>query len=259
MNYEFIELKINDGIAFIFLNRPTKHNALNDEIRYELINALELVSNDEKIYSVILTGNGTSFCAGGDIEAMAKRLEFPAGEVAIKGWKRHQEIQRMITLLHNMPKPIIAAVNGPAFGLGADLALACDFIIASINALFCWSYIDRAVIPDGGGMYFLPRRVGVSTAKDLIYSARRVKPDEALKIGLIDRCSEPDDLLSNAEKWANTYKDTAKPAFMLSKRIVNKSLESSLEDIFSQSNMALGICFSSVEHRISVEKFLTKK
>lgn len=258
MNYECIDLRVDDGVAFLFLNRPSKHNALNDQIRHELLNALESISNDEGIYAVILSGNGASFCAGGDIEAMAKRLEIPAGKIAIKGWKRHQEIQRMITLIHNMPKPMIAAVNGSAFGLGADLALACDFIIASENALFCWSYIDRAVIPDGGGMYFLPRRVGMSLAKDLIFSGRRIKSKEAMTIGVIDRCSDPGDLLEHAEQWAKTFKDTAKPAFMLSKRIVNKSLESSLEDIFAQSNMALGICFSSVEHRTSVENFLNK-
>ena len=258
MNYECIDLRVDDGVAFLFLNRPSKHNALNDQIRHELLNALESISNDEGIYAVILSGNGASFCAGGDIEAMAKRLEIPTGEIAIKGWKRHQEIQRMITLIHNMPKPMIAAVNGSAFGLGADLALACDFIIASENALFCWSYIDRAVIPDGGGMYFLPRRVGMSLAKDLIFSGRRIKSKEAMTIGVIDRCSDSGDLLEHAEQWAKTFKDTAKPAFMLSKRIVNKSLESSLEDIFAQSNMALGICFSSVEHRTSVENFLNK-
>ena len=183
MNYENIDLRINEGVALLFLNRPSKHNALNDQIRHELLNALESITNDEKIYAVILSGNGASFCAGGDIEAMAKRLDLPAGEVAIKGWKRHQEIQRVITLIHNMPKPVIAAVNGPAFGLGADLALACDFIIGSANALFCWSYIDRAVIPDGGGMYFLPRRVGMSLAKDLIFSGRRIKSEEAMEMG----------------------------------------------------------------------------
>jgi enoyl-CoA hydratase/carnithine racemase len=258
MNYECIDLRIDDGVAYLFLNRPNKHNALNDQIRHELLNALESISNDEKIYAVILSGNGSSFCAGGDIEAMAKRLEFPVGEIAIRGWKRHEEIQRMITLIHNMPKPIIAAVNGPAFGLGADLALACDFIIASSNSVFCWSYIDRAVIPDGGGMYFLPRRIGLSLAKDLIFSGRRVNSEEAANIGIIDRYSEPSKLLENAGKWANMFKDTAKPAFMLGKRIVNKSLESSLEDIFSQSNMALGICFSSVEHQTSVKNFLNK-
>ena len=157
-----------------------------------------------------------------------------------------------------MPKPMIAAVNGPAFGLGADLALACDFIIASENAVFCWSYIERAVIPDGGGMYFLPRRVGMSLAKDLIFSGRRIKSEEAMKIGIVDRYSASSDLLLNAEKWANSFKDTAKPAFVLGKRIVNQSFESTLDEIFSLSNMALGICFSSVEHRKSVENFLKK-
>ena len=258
MNDECIDFKMKDGVALIFLNRPNKHNALNGQIRHELLIALEAITIDEKIHAVILSGNGTSFCAGGDIEVMAKRLELPPGEIAMKGWKRHQEIQRLITLIHNMPKPMIAAVNGPAFGLGADLALACDFIIASENAVFCWSYIERAVIPDGGGMYFLPRRVGMSLAKDLIFSGRRIKSEEAMKIGIVDRYSASSDLLLNAEKWANSFKDTAKPAFVLGKRIVNQSFESTLDEIFSLSNMALGICFSSVEHRRSVENFLKK-
>ncbi|MBU3619392.1 enoyl-CoA hydratase/isomerase family protein [Polynucleobacter sp. JS-Fieb-80-E5] len=258
MNYECIDLKIKDGVALIFLNRPNKRNALNDQIRHELLSALDSVSQDEKIYAVILSGNGASFCAGGDIDAMAKRLELPVGEIAIKGWRRHQEIQRMMALIHNMPKPMIAAVNGAAFGLGADLALACDFIIASENASFCWSYIDRAVIPDGGGMYFLPRRVGLSLAKDLIYSGRRLECEEAIKVGIVDRYSASGDLMEAAEGWAITFKDKAKPALMLGKHILNKTFESSLEEMFSQSNMALGICFTSVEHRTSVENFLNK-
>ena len=258
MNFECIDLTINDGVAMLLLNRPNKHNALSDQIRHELLSALESIALDETIHALVLSGNGASFCAGGDISAMAERLALPSGEIAIKGWKRHQEIQRMITLVHNMPKPVIAAVNGPAFGLGVDLALACDFILASEKALFCWSYIDRAVIPDGGGMYFLPRRVGMSMAKDLIYSGRRLKTEEAMKIGVVDRYSDSGSLLADAEQWANTFKETARPAFILGKRIINQSFETSLEGIFAQSNMALGICFSSAEHKKSVEQFLKK-
>jgi enoyl-CoA hydratase/carnithine racemase len=91
-----------------------------------------------------------------------------------------------------MPKPVIAAVNGAASGLGADTALACDFIIASEHAHFSWSYIHRGIIPDGGGMYFLPRRVGLSKAKELIFTGRRVEADEALALGIVDRKTSAD-------------------------------------------------------------------
>ena len=142
----------------------------------------------------MLTGAGKGFCAGGDIAGMEKRMNAPAGEVGFNGWHRQQRVHHTQSLLHTMPKPVIAAVNGAASGLGADTALACDFIIASEWASFTWSYIHRGIIPDGGGMYFLPRRVGLPKAKELIFTGRKVDVDEALALGIVDRKTSADTL-----------------------------------------------------------------
>ena len=129
-------------------------------------------------------------------------MKAPAGEIAFNGWHRQQRVHHTQALLHTMPKPTIAAVNGAASGLGADTALACDFIIASEWASFTWSYIHRGIIPDGGGMYFLPRRVGLPKAKELIFTGRKVDVDEALALGIVDRKTSAETLLADAQAWA---------------------------------------------------------
>ena len=118
---------------------------------------------------------------------MKERLAAPAGEIAFTGWQRQKRLHQVVAILHGMGKPTIAAVNGAAAGLGCDLALACDFIIASEAASFAMSFILRGLVPDGGGLYFLPRRVGLVRAKELIFTGRRVAAQEALAIGLADR------------------------------------------------------------------------
>ena len=187
MNFTLIDLKVDASIATITLNRPDKRNAMSDDMRTEFIDALEQVAADKAIKALVLTGAGKGFCAGGDISGMERRMNAPAGEVGFNGWHRQQRVHHTQSLLHTMPKPVIAAVNGAASGLGADTALACDFIIASEWASFAWSYIHRGIIPDGGGMYFLPRRVGLSKAKELIFTGRKVDVDEALALGIVDR------------------------------------------------------------------------
>src|SRR6187200_1412744 len=187
MQFKLIDLTVEAQIATITLNRPDKRNAMSDAMRTEFIGALEQVAADKRIKALVLTGAGKGFCAGGDISGMEKRMSAPAGEVGFNGWHRQQRVHHTQSLLHTMPKPVIAAVNGAASGLGADTALACDFIIASDAASFTWSYIHRGIIPDGGGMYFLPRRVGLSKAKELIFTGRKVDVDEALALGIVDR------------------------------------------------------------------------
>lgn len=201
MTTELIELTVTHGIATLTLNRPEKRNAMSDDMRTEFIAALEHVSADKSIRALVLTGKGKGFCAGGDISGMERRMKAPAGEVAFNGWHRQQRVHYTQTLLHTMPKPTIAAVNGAASGLGADTALACDFIIANEWANFSWSYIHRGIIPDGGGMYFLPRRVGLPKAKELIFTGRKVDVNEALTMGIVDRKTSAETLVADAQAW----------------------------------------------------------
>jgi enoyl-CoA hydratase/carnithine racemase len=231
---------------------------LSDAMRTEFIAALENVAADKAIRALVLTGNGRAFCAGGDVAGMEKRMQAPAGEVAFNGWFRQQRVHRTQSLLHTMPKPTIAAVNGAASGLGADTALACDFILASDAASFAWSYIHRGLIPDGGGMYFLPRRVGLARAKELIFSGRKVDAEEALRLGIADRLARGDALLADAQSWAAELSKGSATALALGKTILNQTFEMPAEQVFARGSQAQGICYTSTEHREAVSAFLAK-
>lgn len=258
MSADLIDLQVTDAIATLTLNRPDKRNAMSDAMRTQFIEALEHVAADKSIKALVLTGAGKGFCAGGDISGMKERMNAPSGEVGFNGWHRQQRVHHTQALLHTMPKPVIAAVNGAASGLGADTALACDFIIASEWASFSWSYVLRGIIPDGGAMYFLPRRVGLAKAKELIFTGRTVKLDEAVQLGIVDRQADAQTLLEKAQAWAVELASVSSTALALSKTILNQSFELSAQDVFSKGSMAQGICYTSAEHRESVEAFLAK-
>ena len=256
---ELVLQEVRDGIATLTLNRPEKRNAMSDELRGALVAALEAVAADASIRAMVITGAGKGFCAGGDIAGMERRMHAPAGEVAFNGWRRQQRVHYAQALLHTLPKPTIAAVNGAASGLGADLALACDFVIASPAASFAWSYIARGLIPDGGGMYFLPRRVGLARAKELIFTGRKVEADEALALGIADRKAQAESLVADAQAWAGELSRGSAAALALGKTILDQSFESSPEQVFLQGAQAVGMCYTSTEHRESVMAFLAKR
>lgn len=259
MTSSLIDFAVDDhAVATITFNRPDKRNAMSDDMRTEFIDALERVAADKAIRALVLTGAGKGFCAGGDISGMRRRISAPTGEIAFNGWHRQQRVHHAQALLHTMPKPVIAAVNGAASGLGADTALACDFIIASEWASFTWSYVLRGIVPDGGGMYFLPRRVGMARAKELIFTGRQVKVDEALALGIADRRAGAESLLADARAWAAELSRGSSTALALSKTIVNQSFELSSHDVFAQGSQAQGICYTSREHRAAVEAFLAR-
>ncbi|MDM0107164.1 enoyl-CoA hydratase/isomerase family protein [Variovorax sp. J22R24] len=258
MTDSLIQLQVESGVATLALNRPDKRNAMSDEMRGEFIIALERIAADKRIRALVLTGAGKGFCAGGDIAGMERRMSAPTGEIAFNGWHRQQRVHHAQMLLHTMPKPVIAAVNGAASGLGADTALACDFIIASEWASFTWSYIHRGIVPDGGGMYFLPRRVGLPKAKELIFTGRKVDVDEALALGVVDRKTTADRLLPDAQAWAAELSKGSATALALSKAILDQTFELPAQQVFAQGSQAQGICYTSTEHRESVQAFLAK-
>ena len=258
MAYQLIEFSVDAGIATIVFNRPDRRNAMSDDMRAEFLAALETVAREKAIKALVLTGRGSAFCAGGDISGMKRRLEAPQGEVAFNGWSRQQGVHRVQSLLLGLPKPTIAAVNGAAAGLGADTALACDFVIGSERAKFTWSYIKRGLIPDGGGLYFLPRRTGLSKAKELIFSGRMVEADEALSLGIMDRKVAGADLVSAAQAWGAELAQGSSTALALGKKILNETFEHSAHQIFELGSPAQAICYTSTEHRESVAAFLAQ-
>jgi len=251
-------LEVEQTIATITLNRPEVRNAIDDGMRAELIETVDQVGRDAGARALVLTGAGRGFCAGGDISAMRERLQAPSGEVAGNGWRRQRRTHHALTVLHEIEKPTIAAVNGAAVGLGCDLALCCDFIVAADTATFAMSYLQRGLIPDGGGLYFLPRRVGMTRAKELIFTGRTLSADEALEIGMIDRVVSPDALLHEARSWATELSQGSPTALGLAKSIINQTFELSAEEIFTLGAQAQAICYTSAEHRASVEAFLNR-
>jgi enoyl-CoA hydratase/carnithine racemase len=251
-----ILLEADGPVAVLTLNRPQARNAIDDAMRSDLMAALDHVARTDFIKALVITGAGKGFCAGGDVKSMQARLSVPPGEVALNGWRRQQRTHHAISMLHALPKPTIAAVNGAATGLGCDVALCCDFVMASEEARFAMTYILRGLIPDGGGMYFLPRRVGLSRAKELIFTGRTVAPDEALRLGMIDRVTGAGTLLEDARAWAAELGKGAPAALALSKNILDQSFELSVEQVFAMGSQAQAICYSSREHQDSVAAFL---
>jgi enoyl-CoA hydratase/carnithine racemase len=253
-----VEMQTDDGVAVVSLNRPDVRNAINDALRAELVAVLERIGDDKSIRAVVLTGRGKAFCAGGDIAGMSERLKSPADEIAFNGWRRQGQTHRSVALLHGLPKPAIAAVNGAAAGLGCDMALACDFIVASEQASFIMSFVKRGLVSDGGGMYFLPRRVGLSRAKELIFTGRSVAAKEALAIGLADRIASADTLVPEAIAWARELGQGSGVSIALSKAILNRTFESTEEQVFALGRQAQAVCYTTAEHQDAVAAFLKK-
>ncbi len=259
MDERRVEFSIEGGcVGVARLNRPAVRNAVDEPTRAELQAVLDQVANDASIKALVLTGNGPAFCAGGDISAMRQRMQQPAGSLAAKGWLRQRRLHGMIGELHSLEKPTIAAVNGAAAGLGMDMALCCDFIVASEQAFFTMSYVQRGLIPDGGGLYFLPRRVGLPKAKELIFTARRVMADEALRIGIADRVVAADELVPNAVAWALELGNSAGPALALCKAIIDQTFELTADQAFALGAQAQAICYTTDEHHQSVAAFLDR-
>jgi enoyl-CoA hydratase/carnithine racemase len=161
-------------------------------------------------------------------------------------------------MLHFLDRPTVAAVNGPAFGLGLDLALCCDFVFASERASFSAGFVHRGLVPDGGGMFFLPRRVGLARAKDLIFSGRTVAANDALAIGLADRVLEHDRLLDQTCAYLDELARLPRPAQALAKNILNRTFELSLDEVNALSAQAQAICYTTPEHIAAVEAFLSR-
>lgn len=246
-----------DGpIVTLTLNRPEARNAIGASVQAALAVRLEQVRSRPEVRVVILTGAGTAFCAGGDLKGMEERSKADPGAVAEAGWHRQRALHELLGVLNDLEKVTIAAVNGPAMGLGCDLALCCDFVVAAPAARFSMSYIRRGLIPDGGGCNFLPRRVGLAMAKELIFSGRDVGAEEALKLGIADRLAGGETMLAEVREWARQFLGRSPIAIALAKIALNRTFERSLEATFDAGTSAQAICYTSEDHRRAVAAFL---
>lgn len=254
MTYETILYDIAENVATITMNRPDKRNALDLVMRKEIGDALEEAARDDEVRVLILTGAGGSFCAGGDISSMT------GAKTAVAARTRLRAVMASIMNMVAFDKPIIGLVDGPAYGAGFNLALACDFILGTQEARFCQVFGRIGLIPDYGGTYLLPRIVGLQKAKELIFSAREVGAQEALSLGILyEICESADALAQRGRELASSFTRASPHALGVAKSVLNESLNSSLQGVLEMEAAGQGICFATDYHKEAVERFLGKQ
>jgi 2-(1,2-epoxy-1,2-dihydrophenyl)acetyl-CoA isomerase len=218
MTYNSIRFEVSDAIATITLDRPLSRNSMSAEVQRELNDAVARTLDDMDVKAVILTGSGGYFSSGGDIKAMQDSAPTLA-EDRLRFDRVHELLYRLVEL----PKPVIAAVDGPAFGAGCNLALTADFILATPRAKFCQVFGRLGLVPDFGGLFLLPRIVGLQRAKELMFSARIVDADEAKDLGMVYQVVSEDSLQDEARSLAGRLCHASTVAIGLTKRALNRS------------------------------------
>jgi 2-(1,2-epoxy-1,2-dihydrophenyl)acetyl-CoA isomerase len=222
MKYETLKLKIKDNIAYINLNRPERLNSFDMQLGNELYHVLKDINNKEEIKAVILKGSGKGFCGGGDVKEMHRAKDKPK---FLRDLTRG--IHRCVIEMRNMEKPIIAAVNGYAFGAGLSLALACDIIIAVKEAKFGTAFIGIGLAP-GCGTQFITKLIGYQKASEYILTSKTFSADHAYEIGIINKVVESDELDNTVEKFVDKFKILPPIAVGKAKMLINKSMENSM-------------------------------
>lgn len=243
---------VENHVGYITLNIPDKLNALRGEMKEELVALLREIRSDRSVRALVITGAGRSFCAGGDVSTMGDKQKNNDGRERMRlccDWCRE--------LMH-MEKPVIAAVNGYAFGAGLTISLLCDFIIASEKASFQCSFVNIGLVPDSGCAWLLPKRVGMGKARDLIYTGRTIKADEALQMGLADEVVPPEELMASAVKMAEKLAQGPSYSIGLSKALLNRTYENSFSDYMDMEVNYQAAAFQTVDHTIAVKAFLEK-
>jgi 2-(1,2-epoxy-1,2-dihydrophenyl)acetyl-CoA isomerase len=252
--YEALTLDIEDGVGIITLRRPDALNALNLQLKAELAAAIKEVAERPEIRSVLLTGEGRAFCAGGDITQMDPE------RVPRESRRRQLKVLDEVYIpLARLEKPVIAAVNGHAYGAGCSLAMACDIVFAARSAQFSLAFSRIGLIPDSGALYFLPRLVGVSRAKELVFSARRFGAEEAQQLGLVLRVCDDEELIPSATEQARALAAGPSVALGMSKRLLDQSLQLSLDDMAELESYGQAVAVSSMDHAEGVAAFREKR
>lgn len=249
-------LDIADGIGTVTLNRPEKLNAFFGAMRDEIGIALEEVASREDVRVVVLTGKGRAFCTGADVGYMAgliERGEFEEAKALVTAGRR------VIGAITSMDKPVIASLNGPAAGGGANLALACDLRIASDRASIGQTFNRIGLHPDWGGTWLLPRLVGRARAAELFFFAEMVDAAEAERLGLVNRVVPHDELEAATLEWAGRLAAKPRLSLALTKQALQRSYGSTLDEMQDYEADAQDQCFRSADALEGTRAFVEKR
>ncbi|MEJ2718317.1 MAG: enoyl-CoA hydratase-related protein [Deltaproteobacteria bacterium] len=243
----------DNGIVTVTFNRPEVHNALNRAMVEGLAKALDDIEKDSESRVLILTGaGGKSFLSGSDIKELSTRTPL----TAIENSRRRQALLGRIERLH---VPSIAAVNGYAFGVGCEIALACTFRLASEQAKFGQLEINLGIIPGAGGTQRLPRRIGKARAAELVLMGKIIGAEEAGRIGLVNNVVPPDDLMKECRQWAATLAEKSPVAMKFALKALNEGMEVDLDAGLEIESLCMGACFASNDSKEGLNAFLEKR
>src|SRR6266705_5447742 len=255
---QHVMLHTHDGVGLIRLNRPEKMNAIGALTRQQLGEAIKQAERDDAVRVVVLTGSGRAFCSGADVSEMVSpdagmRTPEDVGNVL------RNEYMPMLTRLRTMPKPVIAAMNGPAVGIGASYALACDIRIAVPEAYLMEAFINIGLAPDGGVSWLLPRLAGTAVAYEMFFTGRALQAEDAHRLGVINRLVPADRFEEEVRDFAGQLAKQPRQALAAAKRAVNHALESSYEDALEFESYLQEAQAGTSEFAELVQAFLARR
>src|SRR2546425_3871006 len=253
-----VNVHVHDGVGLIQLNRPEKMNAIGALTRQQLGEAIKQVERDDAVRVVVLTGSGRAFCSGADVtelfvEGAGMRTPEDVGNVL------RTEYMPMLTRLRTMPKPVIAALNGPAAGIGASYALACDIRIAVPEAYILEAFINIGLAPDGGVSWLLPRLAGTGVAYEMVFTGKPPSAADAHRLGVINRLVPAERPEAEVRELANHLASQPPPALAGAKRAVVHALESSFEEALEFESYLQEAQVASPEFAEGVQAFLARR
>ncbi|MCX5154393.1 enoyl-CoA hydratase-related protein [Streptomyces sp. NBC_00291] len=248
--------RTENGVSWITLNRPEAMNAVTMEQRERVIALLDGASCDPAVRAVVVTATGKGFCAGADLRGGPAAGERIAGDVARL---IRSGAQRLITSVLDCEKPVIAAVNGTAAGIGAHLALACDLVIAAEPARFIEVFVRRGLVPDGGGAYLLPRLLGPQKAKELLFFGDALPAAEAERLGLVNKVVPAETLEATAREWAERLAQGPTRAIAMTKQLVNASLDGDRATALAAEATAQEINMTTADANEGVASFVERR
>ena len=255
MQYTTIDFSIADGVARITLDRPDKLNSFNDRMHAELRAALAIISGDDAVRSVLLTGRGRGFCAGQDLGDR----DFSGDDAPDLGATLEKNYNRLVRTITSLELPVVCAVNGVAAGAGANLALACDIVIAARSASFIQAFCKIGLIPDAGGTWVLPRLVGHARARGLALLGERISAEQACTWGMIWECVDDAKLPGRAEELAAGLASQATRGLGLIKRALQASSGNTLDAQLDLERDLQTIAGRTRDYREGVAAFLEKR
>lgn len=247
-----IKLELENHVLIVTMNRPKALNALNNQTLDELQQIAEMIKHDDNVHGVIITGEGRGFVAGADIVQMNPYKSEEGRTYA--GYA-----QDTFNKIEALEKPVIAAVNGFALGGGCELALSCDIRIASEKAVFGQPEVTLGIMPCFGGTQRLPRLIGAGLAKEMIYTGRQVKAEEAKQIGLVNKVVSSEELLSTAKEMMESILKVSPIGIKYAKIAINKGSDMDLRNGLELEKDLVGLCFATEDKQIGMTAFLNKQ